>query len=143
MRDKSMRKLGVAIGICCFDVLLITSAAGFAAQVNVTCTNTTADGDILRQAGGSNLPAPVASDSWNDDWTYTGDPIHTAQATLDGNSSANSGTNALVIPSSAHGSRSSVKILRAHRPLPHRQRPTRRCNFTGLRCTGKSCSLRR
>jgi hypothetical protein len=142
MRDKSMRKLGVAIRTCCFGLLLITSAAAFAAPVNVTCANTTADavklntaienshsgdriqihgicllnatvvllgdrtyegdsrtGTILRQAGGSNLPALVASDSWNNDWTYTGDPIRIAQVTLDGNSSANSATNALVIRS--------------------------------------------
>jgi hypothetical protein len=137
-----MRKLWIALRTCCFGLPLITSAAAFAAQVNVTCTNTTADavklntaienshsgdriqihgscllnativllgdrtyegdsrtGTILRQAGGSNLPALVASDSWNDDWTYTGDPVRIAQVTLDGNSSANSGTNALVIRS--------------------------------------------
>jgi hypothetical protein len=142
MRDKSMRKLGVAIRTCCFGLLLITRAGAFAGQVNVTCTNTTADavklntaienshsgdriqihgtcllnativllgdrtyegdsrtGTILRQASGSNLPALVASDSRNDDWTYTGDPIRIAQVTLDGNSSANSATNALVIRS--------------------------------------------
>jgi len=137
-----MRKLGVAIRNCCFGLLLISSAAAFAAQVNVTCTNTIADavrlntaienshsgdriqihgtcllnativllgdrtyegdsrtGTIFRQASGSNLPALLASDSWNDDWTYTGDPIRIAQLTLDGNSSANSATNALVIRS--------------------------------------------
>jgi hypothetical protein len=137
-----MRKLGIAIRTCCFGLLLITGAAALAAQVNVTCANTTADavklntaienshsgdriqihgtcllnatvvllgdrtyegdsrtGTILRQAGGSNLPALVASDSWNDDWTYTGDPIRIPQVTLDGNSSANSSTNALVIRS--------------------------------------------
>jgi hypothetical protein len=54
-------------------------------------------GTVLRQASGSNLPALLASDSWNGDWTYAGDPIRIAQLTLDGNSSANSSTNALVI----------------------------------------------
>ena len=142
MRDGFMRKLGVVIRACCFGPLLLIGAAAFAAQVNVTCINTSADavklntaiensrsgdriqihgtcllnatvvllgdrtyegdsrtGTILRQAGGSNLPALVASDSWNDDWTYTGAPIRIAQVTLDGNSSANSATNALVIRS--------------------------------------------
>ena len=56
-------------------------------------------GTIIRQARGANLPAMLASDSWNSDWTYTGDPIRIAHLTLDGNSSANSGTNALVIRS--------------------------------------------
>ena len=37
----------------------------------------------------------------------------------------------------------SENILRGHRSLPHRQRPTCKCNATGLACTGKSCSLRR
>src|SRR5580658_11146490 len=142
MRHKSMRRLGVAIRTCCFGLLFITSAAAFAAPVNVTCANTTADavklntaienshsgdriqihrtcllnatvvllgdrsyegdsrtGTVLRQASGSNLPALLASDSWNGDWTYAGDPIRIAQLTLDGNSSANSATNALVIRS--------------------------------------------
>jgi hypothetical protein len=142
VRDGFMRELGVVIRTCGFGLLLLTGAAAFAAQVNVTCTNTNADavklntaiensrsgdriqihgtcllnatvvllgdrtyegdsrtGSILRQASGSNLLALVASDSWNSDWTYTGDPIRIAQLTLDGNSSANSATNALVIRS--------------------------------------------
>jgi hypothetical protein len=137
-----MRRLGVAIRTYCSGLVLLTSAAVFAAQVNVTCTNTTADavklntaienshsgdriqihetcllnativllgdrtyegdsrtGTILRQASGANLPALLASDSWNGDWTYTGAPIRIAQFTLDGNSSANSATSALVIRS--------------------------------------------
>jgi hypothetical protein len=123
-----MRNLGVVIRTCCFGPLLLIGAAAFAAQVNVTCINTSADavklntaiensrsgdriqihgtcllnativllgdrtyegdsrtGTILRQAGGANLPALLASDSWSDDWTYTGDPIRIAQLTLDGN----------------------------------------------------------
>ncbi|MGA3091941.1 MAG: right-handed parallel beta-helix repeat-containing protein [Terriglobales bacterium] len=56
-------------------------------------------GTILRQASGANLPALLASDSWNEDWTYTGDPVRVADLTLDGNSAANSTTNALVIRS--------------------------------------------
>jgi len=56
-------------------------------------------GTIIRQARGASLPAMLASDSWNSDWTYTGDPIRIAHLTLDGNSAANSGTNALVIRS--------------------------------------------
>jgi hypothetical protein len=137
-----MREVDVAIRTWCFGLLLITSAAAFAAQVNVTCTNTVPDavklnttienshsgdriqihrtcllnatvvllgdrtyegdsrtGTVLRQASGSNLPALLASDSWNDDWSYTGDPICIAQLALDGSSSANSSTNALVIRS--------------------------------------------
>jgi len=142
MRNESIRKLGVAIRTCCLGLVLITSAAALSAQVNVTCTNTTADalklnraienshtgdriqiygtclldatvilrgdrtyeggsrtGTILRQASGANLPALLASDSWNEDWTYTGDPIRIAQLTLDGNGSLNSATNVLVIRS--------------------------------------------
>jgi Right handed beta helix region len=139
-----MREPDVAIRTCCSGLLLmmVMGASAFAAQVNVTCANATADavklntaiassrsgdriqihgtcllnatvvllgdrsyegdsrtGTILRQASGANLPALVASDSWNDDWTYTGDPIRIAQLTLDGNRSANSATNALVIRS--------------------------------------------
>ena len=142
MRDGFVLNLGVVIRACCFGPLLLIGAAAFAAQVNVTCINTSADavklntaiensrsgdriqihgtcllnativllgdrtyegdsrtGTILRQAGGTNLPALLASDSWSDDWTHTGDPIRIAQLTLDGNGSANSGTNALVIRS--------------------------------------------
>jgi hypothetical protein len=134
---------GVAISI------LLTCAIALSAQVNVNCTNTTADvgklntaignsesgdliqihgtclvnstiillgdrtyvgdsrtGTIIRQASGSNLLAVVASDSWNDvcekgnnSCKYTGDPIRIAHLTIDGNSAANSGTNALVIRS--------------------------------------------
>jgi hypothetical protein len=142
MRGGFMGNLGVVIRTCCFGPLLLIGAAAFAAQVNVTWINTSADavklntaienscsgdriqihgtcllnativllgdrtyegdsrtGTIFRQAGGANLPALLASDSWSDDWTYTGDPIRIAQLTLDGNGSANSGTNALVIRS--------------------------------------------
>lgn len=53
-------------------------------------------GTVIRQANGSNLPAMLASDSWNADTTYTGGPIRIADLTLDGNSRSNSGTNALV-----------------------------------------------
>jgi len=56
-------------------------------------------GTVIRQASGSNLPAVVASDSWEHNWTYTGDPIRIAHLTIDGNSAANSGSNALVIRS--------------------------------------------
>lgn len=56
-------------------------------------------GTILRQANGADLPALMASDSWNEDVTYTGDPIRIAHLTLDGNSAANTGTNGLVIRS--------------------------------------------
>ena len=45
-----MRRLGVAIRTCCFGLLLITSAAAFAAPVNVTCANTTADAVKLNTA---------------------------------------------------------------------------------------------
>jgi hypothetical protein len=139
MRDGFVLNLGVVIRACCFGPLLLIGAAAFAAQVNVTCINTSADavklntaiensrsgdriqihgtcllnativllgdrtyegdsrtGTILRQADGTNLPALLASDSWSDDWTHTGDPIRIAQLTLDGNGSANSGTNALI-----------------------------------------------
>jgi hypothetical protein len=41
----------------------------------------------------------LASDSWNADVAYTGDPIRVSHLTIDGNSKANTGTNALVIRS--------------------------------------------
>ena len=54
---------------------------------------------MIRQANGSNLPAMLASDSWNADTTYTGGPIRIGDVTLDGNGRSNSGTNVLVIRS--------------------------------------------
>ncbi len=56
-------------------------------------------GTVIRQANGSNLPAMLASDSWNADTTYTGGPIRIGDVTLDGNGRSNSGTNVLVIRS--------------------------------------------
>ena len=133
-----MRHRAYAIFVTC----LFSFVPAFAAQVNVTCSNTTGDaarlnsaianshsgdhiqihgqclldativllgdrsyegdsrtGTVLHQASGANLAALVASDSWSNDWAYTGDPIRIAQLTLDGNRSANTGTNALVIRS--------------------------------------------
>ena len=56
-------------------------------------------GTTITQANGTNLVAMLASDSWNSDSAYTGDPIRIAHLTLDGSSKTNSGTNALVIRS--------------------------------------------
>ncbi len=56
-------------------------------------------GTILRQAGGANLPALVASDSWYNDTPNTGDPVRIEHLTLDGNASQNTGTNSLVVRS--------------------------------------------
>lgn len=56
-------------------------------------------GTIIRQANGANLPALLASDSWATDSPTTGDPIRISDLTLDGNSAANGGTNALMIRS--------------------------------------------
>jgi hypothetical protein len=56
-------------------------------------------GTIIQQANGANLPAMLASDTWAANTNYTGDPIRIADLTLNGNSSRNSGTNALVIRS--------------------------------------------
>jgi hypothetical protein len=61
-------------------------------------------GTTITQASGSNLPAMLASDSWNCDTqkcypTSTGDPIRIAHLTLNGNSQNNHNTNALVIRS--------------------------------------------
>jgi len=56
-------------------------------------------GTVIRQASSSNLPAMLASDAWVNNSTYTGAPVTVAHLTLDGNSSANTGTNALVIRS--------------------------------------------
>jgi hypothetical protein len=66
---------------------------------NRTYSGDSRTGTIIQQASGANLAALVASDSWADDWTYTGAPIRIAHLTIDGNSGANSGTNALVIRS--------------------------------------------
>lgn len=128
--------------IFCLGVFLFTTAASFAAQVDVNCTGKTSDtgalntaigssnvgdqirihgtclingtivllgdrsyigdsrtGTVIRQANGANLAAMLASDSWNSDVSYTGDPIRIAELTLDGNSGNNSGTSALVIRS--------------------------------------------
>ncbi len=56
-------------------------------------------GTVMMQAPGTNLAALVASDSWADNSTYTGDPIRIAHMTLDGNSSNNMLTSALVVRS--------------------------------------------
>jgi hypothetical protein len=53
----------------------------------------------IRQAAGANLSALLASDSWVNNSATSGDPISIAHLNLDGNSSANSGTNVLVIRS--------------------------------------------
>ena len=53
----------------------------------------------IQQAAGSNLVALLASDSWVNNSPTTGDPIRIAHLNLDGNSSANSGTNVLVLRS--------------------------------------------
>ena len=45
-----MRNLGVVIRTSSFGLLLLIGAAAFAAQVNVTCTNTTADAVKLNTA---------------------------------------------------------------------------------------------
>jgi hypothetical protein len=66
---------------------------------NRTYSGDSRTGTIIRQASGANLPALLASDSWDKDWSYTGAPIRIAHLTIDGNSGANSGTNALVIRS--------------------------------------------
>jgi hypothetical protein len=57
------------------------------------------DVTTIQQAAGSNLPALIASDSWVNNWSTTGDPIRLEHLNLDGNSSANSGTSVLVIRS--------------------------------------------
>jgi hypothetical protein len=56
-------------------------------------------GTTITQASGTNLVAMLASDSWNTDSPYTGDPIRIAHLTLNGDSTANSSTSALVIRS--------------------------------------------
>src|SRR5271157_1172466 len=44
-------------------------------------------GTVIRQVGGANLSAMLASDSWTSDSTTTGEPIRIAHLTLDGNNS--------------------------------------------------------
>lgn len=56
-------------------------------------------GTTISQASGTNMAAMLASDSWSTDSTTTGDPVRIAHLSLNGNSAANSGTNALVIRS--------------------------------------------
>jgi len=131
------RWCGASLAACAVVAVTGFSAQACAAQVNVTCKNTTADaaklngaigdshagdailihgtclveativllgdrsylgdartGTIIRQAAGSNLPAMLASDSWANNTTYTGEPVTVAHLTLDGNGSANIGTSA-------------------------------------------------
>jgi len=56
-------------------------------------------GTVLRQADGANLPALVASDSWNNNAASTGSPVRIAHLTLDGNRANNTNTSNLVIRS--------------------------------------------
>jgi hypothetical protein len=53
----------------------------------------------IQQAAGANLTALLASDSWVNNTSIAGDPIRIAHLNLDGNSSANTGTNVLVLRS--------------------------------------------
>ncbi|MCE9672777.1 right-handed parallel beta-helix repeat-containing protein [Myxococcus stipitatus] len=123
---------------------LLLPAPALAAQVPVTCNNTTTDdetinaavassaagdelvlsgpclvnatlrlrgerayrggepsGTVIRQANGANLAALMASDTWLDAATYTGDPISVKNLTLDGNAANNTGraTDGLVVMS--------------------------------------------
>jgi len=56
-------------------------------------------GTVIRQADKADLPALVASDSWNNNAPATGRPVRIAHLTLDGNRANNSGTSNLVIRS--------------------------------------------
>ena len=54
----------------------------------------------ITMSPGANLPAVVASDSWMDNATYTGTPVHLAHLYIDGNKKANPlGGHALVLRS--------------------------------------------
>ena len=52
-------------------------------------------GTVIRQANGANLPALLASDSWDSNAAGTGRPIRIAHMTLDGNRGNNAGTSGL------------------------------------------------
>jgi parallel beta-helix repeat protein len=56
-------------------------------------------GTVIRQANGANLPALVASDSWDSNAPGTGRPIRIAHLGLDGNRANNANTSNLVIRS--------------------------------------------
>jgi hypothetical protein len=57
-------------------------------------------GTVLTQASGANLPAILASDSWVDNFSTSGNPIVVRDLTIDGNKAANpSARDALVIRS--------------------------------------------
>ena len=56
-------------------------------------------GTVIRQANGANLPALLASDSWESNAAGTGGPVRIAHMTIDGNRANNTGTSALVIRS--------------------------------------------
>jgi hypothetical protein len=79
-------------GVCLVDSTIVLMG-------NRTYVGDSRTGTIIRQAPGANLRALLASDSWSADTAYTGAPIRIAHLTLDGNSSANTGTNVLVIRS--------------------------------------------
>jgi parallel beta-helix repeat protein len=79
-------------GICMINATIVL--LGDRAYVGDSRTGT-----ILYQASGANLPAMLASDSYNFNYTYTGDPIRVAHFTIDGKRSENTGTNGLVIRS--------------------------------------------
>lgn len=79
-------------GVCLIDSTIVLRG-------NRTYVGDSRTGTVIRQAPGANLLALLASDSWDADTAYTGEPIRIAHLTLDGNSSANTGTSVLVIRS--------------------------------------------
>lgn len=68
---------------------------------NRSYRGTSKTGTLLRQADGANLPALLASDSYVNDETGTGQPVTVRDMTLDGNRANNgsSGTDGLVLRS--------------------------------------------
>src|SRR5262245_23144289 len=66
---------------------------------NRTYEGNSRTGSIIRQADNTNLPAVVASDSWENDTPTTGNPIRIAHIKIDGNKASNKGTHGLLIRS--------------------------------------------
>jgi len=88
-------KTGDAIhihGTCLADLTIVLSG-------NRSYLGDSRTGTTVRQANGANLPALVASDSWDSNAAGTGGPIRIAHLSLDGNRAHNTGTNVLVIRS--------------------------------------------
>jgi parallel beta-helix repeat protein len=61
------------------------SQSGDVIRIHGACLGDSRTGTVLRQADGANLPALVASGTWQSNATVAGTPVRIADMTLDGN----------------------------------------------------------